>query len=234
MKKYLISVLLVLGSALAIGQQPASFKVWDYTVDSLPDERTMMFEYFSEVQHDMPYMFFIDDGPKARQIDDTLFYIIQDLDTIYVYNTLSYQIREIPIKLNILPNGGIESIYYHNHDSIFLFYKQSYVQNPPQWIKDRNIELFDIVLINGQGDIIGTYMVNQPFKQYSKGVENNVLVLTNYGNLCTILKNDELLINFYPWPNCFSEDYASFNPPIAALYNLKTGNCRMLNIHYPS
>ena len=74
MKKYLIFVLLVLGSALAIGQRNASFKVWDYTVDSLPDERTMMFEYFSEVQHDMPYMFFIDDGPKARQIDDTLFY----------------------------------------------------------------------------------------------------------------------------------------------------------------
>ena len=235
MKKYVFSILLVLFCSLASCQNGKSFGVWDYTIDSLPDERTMMFEYFSEVQHDMPYMFFIDDGPKARQIDDTLFYIIQDLDTtIYVYNTLSYQIREIPIKLNILPNGGIESIYYHNHDSIFLFYKQSYVQNPPQWIKDRNIELFDIFLINGQGDIIGKYLLDHPYKRDGNGNRNNTMAPYNRAINGTRLFDNELLIKFSPWPDCFSEEYAAFDPPIVALYNLKTGNCRMLNIHYPS
>ena len=234
MKKYVFSILLVLFCSLASCQNSKSFGVWDYTIDSLPDERVVMFKYFSEVQHDMPYMFFIDDGPKARQINDTLFYIIQDLDTIYVYNTLSYQIREIPIKLDILPTGGIESIYYHNHDSIFLFYKQSYVQKPPQWIKDRNIELFDIVLINEQGDIIGKYLLDHPYKRDGNGNRNNTMAPYNRAINGTRLFDNELLIKFSPWPDCFSEEYAAFDPPIVALYNLKTGNCRMLNIHYPS
>ncbi len=233
MKKYVFSILFVFCVTLAGCQNQTYFKVWDYTVDSLPDEQTMMSEYFSKVQHNSPLCSFADVNTKVRQIGDTLFCILKDMGTIYVYNTISYQVREIPMKDKIY-NGWIESVYYHNHDSIFFFFDQRRVQNPPEFITERGKKLFDIMLMNGQGDIIGTYMVNQPFKQYSRGVENNVLVLTNYGNFCTGLRNDELLINFSPWPDCFSEEYASFNPPIAALYNLKTGNCRMLNIHYPS
>ena len=233
MKKYLISVLLVLGSALAIGQQPASFKVWNYTIDSLPNEQTMMFEYFSRVQHDMPFYTFLDIEPKARQIGDTLFYIIKEMAVIYVYNTISYQVREIPMK-DKMYNGFIESVYYHNHDSIFFFFDQRRVQNPPEFITDRGKKLYDIMLMNGQGDIIGTYMVNQPFKQYSRDVKNNVLGLSSYGICCPLLKNDELLIKFWTIPEYSNKEYAAFDPPIAALYNLKTGNCRMLNIHYPS
>ena len=233
MKKYVFSILLVLFCCLASCQNSKSFGVWNYTIDSLPDERAMMFEYFSRVQHDMPFYTFLDIEPKARQIGDTLFYIIKEMAVIYVYNTISYQVREIPMK-DKMYNGLIESVYYHNHDSIFFFFDQRRVQNPPEFITDRGKKLYDIMLMNGQGDIIGTYMVNQPFKQYSRGVKNNVLGLTNYGNFCTGLRNDELLIKFSPWPDCFSEEYASFNPPVAALYNLKTGNCRMLNIHYPS
>ncbi len=233
MKKYVFYILFVFCVTLAGCQNQTYFKVWDYTVDSLPDEQTMMSEYFSKVQHNSPLCSFADVNTKVRQIGDTLFCILKDMGTIYVYNTISYQVREIPMKDKIY-NGWIESVYYHNHDSIFFFFDQRRVQNPPEFITERGKKLFDIMLMNGQGDIIGTYMVNQPFKQYSRGVENNVLVLTNYGNFCTGLRNDELLINFSPWPDCFSEEYASFNPPIAALYNLKTGNCRMLNIHYPS
>ena len=232
MKKYLFSILFVLCFTLAGCQNSKSFGVWDYTIDAQPDEQVMMFNYFSKVQHNSSLSFFVDVDPRARQIGDTLFYVLKDMATIYVYNTLSYQVREIPIKNGILA-AFEKSVYYHNHDSIFLFFDQRQVQNPHKFLTDRGIELFDIMLMNGQGDIIGTYMINQPFKRDSSGNKHNTLCPKQYNINGTRLKNDELLINFWTWPDCFSEEYAEFDPPIAALYNLKTGNCRMLNIHYP-
>ena len=168
MKKYVFSILLVLFCCLASCQNSKSFGVWNYTIDSLPDERAMMFEYFSRVQHDMPFYTFLDIEPKARQIGDTLFYIIKEMAVIYVYNTISYQVREIPMK-DKMYNGLIESVYYHNHDSIFFFFDQRRVQNPPEFITDRGKKLYDIMLMNGQGDIIGTYMVNQPLNNIAEG-----------------------------------------------------------------
>ncbi len=234
MKKYLIFVLLVLGSALAIGQQPASFKVWDYTVDSLPDERTMMLKYFSEIQHNSPFYNFVDVDPKARQIGDTLYYIIQRYrNTIYVYNTISYQVKEIPIKNGLLI-AGITSVYYHNHDSIFLLIDQPFVQKAPQRFKEKSKDIYDIILINGQGDCIGNYTLDHPLKYTGNGSRDHTLFPTYNYTIGTRLIGDELLIRFVPWAHCFDKDYADFDPPIVALYNLKTDSCRMLNIHYPS
>ncbi len=233
MKKYLFSILFVLCFILAGCQNSKSFGVWDYTIDAQPDERVMMFEYFSRLQHDMPFLRFVDVDPRARQIGDTLFYVLKDMATIYVYNTLSYQVREITMKDKIY-SGLVDDVYYHNHDSIFLYFDQRRVQNPPEFLTDRGIELFDIMLMNGQGDIIGTYMVNQPFKRDSSGNKNNTLGTNQRYINGTRLKNDELLINFWTIPEYSDKEYASFNPPIVAMYNLKTGNCRMLNIHYPS
>lgn len=235
MKKYLFSVLFVLFVALASCQNNKSFGVWNYTVEEQPDERAMMLKYFSEIQHDKPLLIFIDEEPFARQIGDTLFYVLHDKDTIYVYNTLSYYVRKIPIDKDVWGTmGGLNVVYYHNHDSVFLLYDSRYVQQPPYWHKERNIKDYDIILINGQGNVTGTYMADFPFEQVVGGEKYNT-VITNYRYILgNRLKGDELLINFWTYPYCSNKDFAGFNPPIAAMYNLKTGNCRMLNIHYPA
>ncbi len=234
MKKYIFFVLFIFCVTLVTCQNSQSFGVWDYTIDSLPDEQTMMFKYFSAIQHNLPSVIFLDVEPKGKIINDTLFYTLTDEDTIYVYNTISYQVRTIPIKRDIMTIGGINTIYYHNHDSIFVFYQSSYIQNPPQWVKERNIKLYDLMLINGQGDIIGTYMLDHPFKQNTNGKKNNILTINCNLIIGNRLYGDDLLINFWTSPTCFSKEYAAFDPPIAALYNLKTGKWRMLNIHFPS
>ncbi|MBP5413247.1 MAG: hypothetical protein J6Y47_08345, partial [Bacteroidales bacterium] len=175
MKKYVFSILLVIYVILAGCQNNKSFGIWDYTIDSLPDERTMMFKYFSEVQHNSPFLNFVDVDPKARQIGDTLYYIIQyGRSTIYVYNTISYQVKEIPIKNGLLI-AGIKSVYYHNHDSIFLLIDQPFVQKAPQRFKEKGKDIYDIILINGQGDCIGNYTLDHPLKYTGNGSRDHTL-----------------------------------------------------------
>ncbi|MBR5665947.1 MAG: hypothetical protein IKX13_09390, partial [Bacteroidales bacterium] len=57
-----------------------------------------------------------------RTINDTLFHIGLDMKqkNICIYNHTSNRVRQIP--LDRIPKLPIYSIYYHNHDSVFLIF----------------------------------------------------------------------------------------------------------------
>lgn len=88
-----------------------------------------------------------------QTVDDTLYFVALSSkeDTLYVYNYRSYQTKNI--LLNTTPNYPINFIYYHNHDSVFIFYNRRYTYN-------KTDRAFDFILINGSGNVINKYSLN--------------------------------------------------------------------------
>ncbi len=158
-----------------------------------------------------------------RLINDTLFHISLDMKrkNICVYNHTSHHVSRIP--LDRIPKLPIYSIYYHNHDSVFLFFDlRAYVDttNP------------DFVMINKDGGIVDTYSLNDIPYIYRGSYHNSIF----YSNdkMQDRIVDGKLLIPFaFADLNVLQPVSDFINLPLMGLYDLQHHTCRMLNIRYP-
>ncbi len=163
-----------------------------------------------------------------QKINDTLFFIIlsDKEDKLLIYNFKTYKTNEV--LLHALPTYPIDHIYYHNHDSIFIFYKRPYV------FKNTD-NTFDFVLVNGKGALVDTYSLNNvPY--IDKGNNYNTIEYNIIDQICeNRLFDNNLLITFtFYTPNVDKEEFIKFHPKQLALYNLSTKTIKMLNVKFPS
>ncbi len=222
-------ILLFLFCSLASCQNNKQILLYDYEVEPKPTDAALMYEYFLTIH---PEPFYIYQEPRTwRQIGDTVYYVVSEngnKDTIYVYNYQSFETKKIPLtKTNAV---GIDAVYLHNLDSIFLFYNRHYVLQK----RERTGFQADMVLLDGEGNVKGEYFFDHVPLMLEEEANRYKTITTGYRIIGNRLMGDEMLLSFWTWPHYSSEDYVDFNPKIAAMYNLKTHNVRMLNIRFPS
>ena len=159
-----------------------------------------------------------------RTINDTLFHIGLDMKqkNICIYNHTSNRVRQIP--LDRIPKLPIYSIYYHNHDSVFLFFDRLSV-----YVDTTNP---DFVMINKDGGIVDTYSLNDIPYIYRGSYHNSIF----YSNdkMQDRIVDGKLLIPFaFADLNVLRPVNDFINLPLMGLYDLRNHTCRMLNIRYP-
>ncbi len=149
------------------------------------------------------------------------------LKNLVYYKTASGSIGTIPIRPNIpLP---IENIYFHNLDSIFLFFNREYVVKN----SDSENQLADFVLINNQGAILNMYSLDSVPYIYNGQVDPMIFQSPEYIRNQRLI-GDHLLIPFSTYrPGPHEERYQSWHPSLLCSYNLKTGQVKMLNVRLP-
>ncbi len=230
MKKYVFSILLVLFCNLVICQNNKKILLYDYEIASKPTDAALMYEYFLTI-HPEPFYRWCE--PRVwQQLGDTAYYVVSDngnKDTIYVYNYQSFETKKIPLtKTNAV---GIDAVYLHSLDSVFLFYDRYYVLRK----RGKTGHQADMVLLDGNGNIKGEYFFDNIPLFWEDATDRDKHIWTiGYDIIGNRMIGDEMLLTFAACPHYSSEDYADFNPKIAAMYNLKTNHIRMLNIRYPS
>ncbi|MBO4739207.1 MAG: hypothetical protein J5606_06555, partial [Bacteroidales bacterium] len=238
MKKYLFSILLVLFYCLASCQNNKKILLYDYEIAPKPTDAALMYEYFLTI-HPEPFYRWCE--PRVwQQLGDTVYYVVSDngdKDTIYVYNYQSFETKKIPLtKTNA---NGIDAVYLHSLDSVFLFYSRYYVLRK----REQNVQQADMILLDAEGNVKGEYFFDnvpviedETIQISNKGynTENKFITTKGYDIIGNRMVGDEMLLTFSTWPAYHNENYADFNPQIAATYNLKTHNVSMLNIRYPS
>ncbi len=228
MKKYLFFILFVL--CFWSCSPNKDLLLYDYEVTPNPTDAALMYEYFLTI-HPEPFSIWCE--PRVwRQIGDTAYYVVSEngnKDTIYVYNYQSFETKKIPLtKTNAI---GIDAVYLHSLDSVFLFYDRYYVLRK----REKTGQQADMVLLDGEGNVKGEYFFDNIPLMLKEATNSNKKYIGNkgYDIIGNRIIGDEILLTFWNM-NPHSEDYADFNPKIAAMYNFKTNNIRMLNIRYPS
>ncbi|MCR5554051.1 MAG: hypothetical protein K6F29_00775 [Bacteroidales bacterium] len=230
MKKYVFSILLVLFCSLVICQNNKKILLYDYEIAPKPTDAALMYEYFLTIH---PEPFYIWCEPRVwQQLGDTAYYVVSEngnKDTIYVYNYQSFETKKIPLtQTNAV---GIDAVYLHSLDSVFLFYDRYYVLRK----REKTGHQADMVLLDGNGNVKGEYFFdNIPLFLEDATDRDKHIWTIGYDIIGNRMIGDEMLLTFAACPHYSSEDYADFNPKIAAMYNLKTNHIRMLNIRYPS
>ena len=230
MKKYVFPMLLLLYGTWAVCQNNKQILLYDYEVEPKPTDAALMYEYFLTI-HPEPFYRWCE--PRVwQQLGDTAYYVVSDngnKDTIYVYNYQSFETKKIPLtKTNA---NGIDAVYLHSLDSVFLFYDRYYVLRK----RGKTGHQADMVLLDGNGNIKGEYFFDNIPLFWEDATDRDKHIWTiGYDIIGNRMIGDEMLLTFAACPHYSSEDYADFNPKIAAMYNLKTNHIRMLNIRYPS
>ena len=226
-------------------QSNKTFKTYEYDIEQQQNES---YVHFSDFLFMHPEPFFRWMEPRTwRYINDTAYYIASDngkYDTIYIYNTKTYQTTKIPLTQidnqdtvslqrgenirQVLRKKTFDVVYYHTIDSIFLFYDRYDVA---RWHATQSNPA-DFILIDAQGNIKGEYSLDQLDDIYFEGDSHGKRfcdAMDIVGN--RIIGNEILLKTYIRAKN--DSIKVEFNPPRACLYNLQTGACRLLNIHTP-
>lgn len=221
---------MVLFCCLASCQNNKKILLYDYEIAPKPTDAALMYEYFLTIH---PEPFYIWCEPRVwQQLGDTAYYVVSEngnKDTIYVYNYQSFETKKIPLtQTNAV---GIDAVYLHSLDSVFLFYDRYYVLRK----REKTGHQADMVLLDGNGNVKGEYFFDNIPLFWEDATDRDKHIWTiGYDIIGNRMIGDEMLLTFAACPHYSSEDYADFNPKIAAMYNLKTNHIRMLNIRYPS
>ncbi len=161
-----------------------------------------------------------------QNIQDTLHCIVlsDEKDKLYVYNFITHDIKEIILNKSF--DYPIHHIYYHNHDSIFIFYDRAFIHKYTD-------NLFDFILISRTGKVTDTYSLGD-IEYIYKGKYNHTIEY----NLDMIYENriieNNLIITFSVYdPFIFEDSFIDFHPKQLALYNLSTKTSKMLNVKFP-
>lgn len=147
-------------------------------------------------------------------------------DTLFVESTHLASLQAIP--LDNIPKH-IESIYYHNHDSIFVFYDRIISRQ-----KTEERANLDFILIDGTGKKIRSYSLDGTPNIRNDRYQHNALSLYHLSDIPDRIMDGKMLLCFAGSnPSVIEQGYGSFNPPLVALYDLATGKSQMLNIRIP-
>ena len=226
-KKNLLIVGMCLYSCLfCCCQNTLKVRLCDYKVEeavNVEQERAASLWYGHEESMWANHLYYRNAGDSVIRAvlsykQDTLFALI--------YPSLKFQC----ITLDKMPRQSISSVYYHNNDSIFIFYDRVAVLRSK---KMRTDDWVDFALMDNKGNLIQTYRMDSVPDIYNGSHWSRVLKPVNADMPERIFKNG-ILLNFeacYPWVT--QKEYDSFNPPLVALYDLENGSVRMLNIRPP-
>ena len=150
MNKYLFFILFVL--CFWSCSPNKDLLLYDYEVAPNSTDAALMYEYFLTI-HPEPFYIWCEHR-VWRQIGDTAYYVVSEngnKDTIYVYNYQSFETKKIPLtKTNAI---GIDAVYLHSLDSVFLFYNRHYVLRK----REKTGQQADMVLLDGEGNVKGEY-----------------------------------------------------------------------------
>lgn len=150
-------------------------------------------------------------------------------DTLFAFIYPSMTFRSI--ELDKIPRQTIASVYYHNNDSIFIFYDRVAALRREK--EGDTTAWADFVLMDGNGTPIRTYRTDSVPFIYNGKHWKNVLKPIN-ADMSERIFNNCILLNFeacYPWVT--QSGYDTFNPPLAVLYDLQNGITRTMNIRPP-
>ncbi|HOF15341.1 MAG TPA: hypothetical protein PLF32_00430 [Bacteroidales bacterium] len=161
-----------------------------------------------------------------QTLNDSLYYITmsEKMDTLYIYNYCSYETRKLI--LNAIPTIAIRSIYYHNHDSVFIFYDR-------EDVFDTQNE-FDFILINRKGQLVNTYSLNDVPYVYKGEYYNMIFMSSDQAEENRIIDGNLILTFSIYSPRTASPDFIHFNPQMMCLYNLTEKTHKMLNVKFPA
>mgnify|MGYP001244167734 CR=1 FL=1 len=162
-----------------------------------------------------------------NKINDSLFYaaLNSGLDTLFVYNYETYQVKTIA--LNKIPPYSIDHIYYHNHDSIFIFYKRTFIYN---YTDDQ----FDFILMNSEGDVVNTYSLNQMPYIFKGNIDYMIEYAIQDIRENRIIDGNLLIpLGIYS-PPVYDKNFIKFNPKLLCSYNLANKSLKMLNVKFPT
>mgnify|MGYP001172845429 CR=1 FL=1 len=162
-----------------------------------------------------------------QKINDTLFFVVLSTnnDTLYIYNYRSYETKKLV--LDSIPPFPIHSIYYDNHDSIFVFYNRRYIY-------DKTDNKFDFILVNGKGDVINTYSIDK-IPNIHQGLYYNTIEPAGADqiNENRIINGNLILVFDVFSPSVEDPEFVNFNPKLMCLYNLTNKTYKMLNVRFP-
>ena len=218
----LIIILIVCLSSCSQDKTNHSFSILDYTCL----EENEDYKYYQCFMNNDSLSFWYNHH-SYQKINDTLFFIIlsSKKDKLLIYNFKTYKTNEV--SLYALPKYPIAHIYYHNHDSIFIFYKRPHIYKETD-------KTFDFILVNGKGVLVDTYSLNDvPYiykGNYYKTIDHNII-----DQICEnrIIDNNLIITYCVYLPNVDNENFINFYPKQLALYNLSTKTVKMLNIKFP-
>ncbi|MCF8297726.1 MAG: hypothetical protein K9J13_09310 [Saprospiraceae bacterium] len=151
-------------------------------------------------------------------------------DEILVFNTSTNSLKKI--SLNKIPKIPIEHLYFHNTDSIFLFFNREFIfNNQNKTSKDNK---FDFILIDSNGNVINSYNLDSVPHIY-KGQNSPMIFQTPKVIKETQIINGDLLISFSIYlPTTSDSSFINYSPKLLCKYNLKNKSLKMLNIKFPS
>lgn len=222
MSKHFLTVILLCLWQLTSCQSDKSFRIYPFTADtniakeleSIPlSEKHRLSNWYNH--------YFL------RYAGDTIVYCVlsEKEDTLFVESTHFSTERAIP--LNELPKP-IDYVYYHNDDSIFVFYKRFITKS-----KTAEGKYLDFLLMDGTGKILSSYNLDCIPNIRNEVEQVNAISLTDCNIPDRMIDGKMLLFFQGSRPSISESGYDTFNPPLAALYDFKTGQTQMLNIRIP-
>lgn len=167
----------------------------------------------------------------CKIVDDSLYYIVLSLnrDSIFVYNFQSCQVRAISLEHVQDKGNGVAAIYYHNHDSIFLFIDRFYILCNKRVL---GLDKKDILLTDGDGMPLNSYDLDA-----MDGIYNGSLYGAHYPwdqYVEDRMYDGKLLVDgIVKKPFISDSAYVTLNPTILALLDLKSSESRALNVRFP-
>jgi len=168
---------------------------------------------------------------NVRTIFDST-YIIQlsnKQNALYIRNETSN--RFDTLFFDSIPTFLISKIYYHNQDSIFIFYNRKKIKDY-EYQHNINI-LYDFVLVNRNGKVVNWYLLDSVPYIYNGYLSPMIYVNENSVSNNLII-NNKLLINFTNYkPFSHDSNFIKFNPKLLCLYDLTTKEIKMLNVKFP-
>ena len=164
----------------------------------------------------------------AENTEDTTVWcaLSEKKDTLFVTSTHLSSSKAIPLDNTPM---HIESVYYHNHDSIFIFYDRRITKQ-----KTETGANMDFILIDGTGKKIRSYSLDGIPNIHNGKSQTNVLSLFPLSDIPDRMIDGKMLLYFGSSnPSVIEPGYSTSHPKLVALYDLKTGKSQMLNILIP-
>ncbi|MBP1672439.1 MAG: hypothetical protein H6Q25_254 [Bacteroidetes bacterium] len=164
---------------------------------------------------------------SQRKINNNYYYsfLSPDLEIMYIYNynQATYTQFEMPF------SDGIDHIYFHNYDTIFIFMSRIFVYENK--INGENVA--DLIIMDTTGKIKNNYSFDQI--PYIYNGKNDVYILMNGFYYTDIqLVNGILYIPFRIFaPNISDLILNKYQIKLMCGYNLSTRKFKMLNITMP-
>ena len=164
-----------------------------------------------------------------RYVNSDFFHVFinSSLDSVIVCNNTKEYVTRFPIP--ILNGSMVALLYFHNPDSIFLFFDRQFIYHS----RNAGRIYSDFILCNGNGQIVNEYSLDAIPHIYN-GQINPLVYINPMATTIQLIQNNRLYIPFVIHAPEF-DDIAHKNLKIKLLceYNLQGKSLQMLNISVP-